>query len=154
VAAGAPLGVRQDDVRMTGHALECRINAEAPEAAFRPCPGVVAEWVVPAGAGIRVDTHVEPGTRVPPFYDSLLAKLVVHAEDRAAAIARLGRALDAFHAAGIATTLAFHRAIAGHPDFRAGRVHTRWVEDELLPRASGGADGVGASAAAPGAVGR
>jgi acetyl-CoA carboxylase biotin carboxylase subunit len=148
VADGAPLGFRQDDVRVTGHAIECRVNAEAPGDAFRPCPGQVAEWTPPAGAGVRVDTHVEPGAWVPPFYDSLLAKLVVHGRNRAAAITRLGQALDEFRAEGIPTTLPFHRTVAGHPDFREGRVHTRWVEDELLPRAGRQADGVAATGTA------
>jgi acetyl-CoA carboxylase biotin carboxylase subunit len=129
VAADEPLPVAQRDVRIVGHALECRINAEAWEDGFRPCPGVVAEWVPPAGEGIRVDTHVEPGTVVSPFYDSLLAKLVVHGVDRAAALERLRRALDAFRIRGVPTTRGFHRRILDHPDFVAPRVHTRWVDD-------------------------
>jgi acetyl-CoA carboxylase biotin carboxylase subunit len=85
------------------------------------------------GEGIRVDTHVEAGSQVPPFYDSLLAKVVVAAPDRPAAIARMDRALADFAVEGIPTTIGFHRRVLAHPDFVAGRVHTRWVEEELLP---------------------
>jgi acetyl-CoA carboxylase biotin carboxylase subunit len=132
VAAGEPLGLAQADVRLRGHAIECRINAENPDLEFRPGPGTVTTWQPPAGVGIRVDTHLEPGSQVPPFYDSLLAKVVVAAPDRAAAIARMDRALADFAVQGIPTTIGFHRRVLAHADFVAGRVHTRWVEEELL----------------------
>jgi acetyl-CoA carboxylase biotin carboxylase subunit len=132
IAAGEPLALAQADVRLEGHALECRINAEAPDEGFRPSPGVIREWVTPAGEGIRVDSHMFPGAAVPPFYDSLLAKVVVHAVDRPAAIDRMRQALRTFRAAGIETTASFHRRILQHPDFVEGRVHTRWVEEELM----------------------
>jgi acetyl-CoA carboxylase biotin carboxylase subunit len=131
LAAGEPLPLGQADVRLVGHAVECRINAEEPEKGFRPCPGAVTAWVLPPGDGVRVDTHIEPGTVVSPFYDSLLAKVVAHGADRAAAIERLREALGAFHVEGVSTTIGFHRRVVSHPDFVAGRVYTRWVEEEV-----------------------
>ncbi|MBI3108982.1 MAG: acetyl-CoA carboxylase biotin carboxylase subunit [Candidatus Rokubacteria bacterium] len=131
VAAGERLGLAQAEVRIEGHALECRINAEAPDADFRPSPGRIERWKVPDGPGLRVDTHVEPGAVVPPYYDSLLAKVIAHGRDRDEAIARMRAALGRFEVEGVETTIAFHRRILDHPDFGSGRVHTRWVEDEL-----------------------
>ncbi|HSF05059.1 MAG TPA: acetyl-CoA carboxylase biotin carboxylase subunit [Methylomirabilota bacterium] len=131
LAAGEPLPLGQADVTLSGHAIECRINAEEPEKGFRPCPGTVSVWVPPGGDGVRVDTHIEPGAVVPPFYDSLLAKIVAHGPDRASAIARLREALARFHVEGVATTIGFHRRLIDHPDFAASRIHTRWVEEEL-----------------------
>jgi acetyl-CoA carboxylase, biotin carboxylase subunit len=141
VAAGEPLPLGQADIRLVGHAIECRINAEAPEDGFRPCPGTVSGWVPPVGDGVRLDTYIEGGAVVPPYYDSLLAKLIAHGEDRAAAITRLSKALDAFRVDGVPTTIGFHRRLLDHPDFRAGRVHTRWVEEELArPAAAASAE--------------
>ena len=131
VAAGERLPFAQADVTIAGHALECRINAEDPDAGFRPSPGRIARWSPPEGTGLRVDTHIEAGAVVPPFYDSLLAKVVAHGRDREGAIARMAEALGRFDVDGIATTLPLHRRILAHPDFVAGRIHTRWVEDEL-----------------------
>jgi oxaloacetate decarboxylase alpha subunit len=130
LAAGQPLHRSQEDVRLDGHALECRINAEDPARGFQPSPGVVREWVVPAGEGVRVDSHVVRGSVIPPHYDSLLAKLVVAGPDRETALARARRALDAFHVDGVATTIPFHRLVLDHPDFVTARVHTRWVDEE------------------------
>jgi len=132
IAAGEPLQLTQADVRIAGHALECRINAEAPDEGFRPSPGVIGEWATPSGEGIRVDTHMFPGAAVPPSYDSLLAKVIVHAPDRMAAIERMRRALATFRVTGVETTIAFHRRILDHPDFVGGRIHSRWVEEELM----------------------
>jgi acetyl-CoA carboxylase biotin carboxylase subunit len=131
LAAGERLPFAQGDVTISGHALECRINAEDPAADFRPSPGRIGRWTPPDGRGLRVDTHVEAGATVPPFYDSLLAKVVAHGRDREAAIARMADALARFDVDGVATTLPFHRRILDHADFVAGRIHTRWVEDEL-----------------------
>ena len=131
LAAGEPLPFAQAEVTISGHALECRINAEDPAAGFRPSPGRIGRWTPPDGPGLRVDTHVEAGATVPPFYDSLLAKVVAHGRDREAAIARMADALARFDVDGVATTLPFHRRILDHVDFVAGRIHTRWVEDEL-----------------------
>jgi acetyl-CoA carboxylase, biotin carboxylase subunit len=132
IAAGAPLTLHQADVRLNGHAIECRINAEDPGAAFRPTPGTIRRWRPPVGEGVRVDTHVSEGAEVPPFYDSLLAKVIVAAPHRAAAIERMDRALADFAVEGVPTTAGFHRGVLAHPDFVDGRVHTRWVEEELL----------------------
>src|SRR5437016_3024791 len=136
IAGGEPLGFGQADVVMRGHAIECRINAEDPALDFRPGPGLVTRWQPPLGEGIRIDTHVAAGTTVTPFYDSLLAKVVVADGDRPAAIARMRRALADFDVQGVPTTIAFHRRVLEHPDFVAGRVHTRWAEEDR--QASGG----------------
>jgi acetyl-CoA carboxylase biotin carboxylase subunit len=132
IAAGERLALAQADVRIEGHALECRINAEAADAGFRPSPGRIERWEAPEGPGLRVDTHLEPGAVVPPFYDSLLAKVIAHGGDREEAITRMRGALGRFHVEGVETTIGFQRRILDHADFIGGRVHTRWVEDELL----------------------
>jgi acetyl-CoA carboxylase biotin carboxylase subunit len=131
VAAGEPLPFAQDDVTITGHAIECRINAEAPEEGFRPSPGRITRWQPPAGDGVRLDTHCFEGYVVPPFYDSLLGKLVVHGRDRAEALDRTRAALDGFLVEGVATTIPFHRWLLDQPDVVAGRFDTRWLEGRL-----------------------
>ncbi len=133
VAAGEPLSISQDGIPLRGHAVECRINAEDVTRGFTPCPGLIRAFTPPGGPGVRVDTHCHAGYVVPPFYDSLLAKLLVVAADRRAALRRMRRALDEFEIVGPATTIPLHRTIVDHPDFVAGNVHTRWVEDVLLP---------------------
>jgi acetyl-CoA carboxylase biotin carboxylase subunit len=131
IAQGEPLRWRQKDVRWHGHAIECRINAEDPDAGFAPSPGVLGRVHWPGGPGIRVDTHVVPGYRVPPFYDSLLGKLLAWGVDREEALARMRRALDELELEGVRTTAAFHRALMDNPDFHQGDVHTRYVEEVL-----------------------
>jgi acetyl-CoA carboxylase biotin carboxylase subunit len=133
VAAGLPLSFTQDDVRPSGHAIECRINAEDPQKNFLPRPGVVRRWVPPSGEGIRCDSHCHDGHVVTPHYDSLLAKLIVHAPTRAEAIARMRDALARLEVDGPPTTAPFHHDLLAHEDFAAGRVTTRWVEDVFLP---------------------
>jgi acetyl-CoA carboxylase, biotin carboxylase subunit len=133
IAAGRPLDLGQDDVRSRGHAIECRINAEVAEEGFRPDPGRLTRWVAPQGSYVRVDTHCQPGYLVPPWYDSLLAKVIVWGDDRAQAIARMDHALAHLEVEGVATTTPLHRSIIGHQDFRARRVNTRWVEDVFIP---------------------
>lgn len=128
IAAGEPLSVGQDDVTFSGHAIECRINAEDPARGFAPTPGEITKWVPPDGAGIRVDSHAQQNYVVPPFYDSLIAKIIVHGEDRADAIARTDTALQQFHVEGIASTIPFHRFILAQSDFSAGRINTGWLE--------------------------
>ncbi len=128
VAANHHLELRQDEVRHQGHAIEMRINAEDPERDFRPDPGQVTVFEPPAGDGVRVDTHLKAGYRIPPFYDSMIAKLIVHAADRDAAIASGERALAAFKVEGVATTIPLHRRILAENDFRAGRYDTLWLE--------------------------
>jgi acetyl-CoA carboxylase biotin carboxylase subunit len=127
IAAGRPLTWRQADIALTGHALECRINAEDPANDFQPAPGTITAWRPPTGDGIRVDTHVTAGYVVPPFYDSLLGKVIVSAPDRDAAIDRMIAALSAFEVAGVPTTIPMHLAILGSPAFRAGRYDTRSI---------------------------
>jgi acetyl-CoA carboxylase biotin carboxylase subunit len=132
VAAGEPLGFRQADVAFTGHAVEVRINAEDPARGFAPCPGVVTRWVEPVGGGLRIDTHCYGGYAVPPHYDSLLAKVIAHGDDRDHALERLGRGLRHLVVDGVPTTAPLLQELIAHPTFRSGEHHTRWVENELL----------------------
>jgi acetyl-CoA carboxylase biotin carboxylase subunit len=133
VAGGLPLRVRQEDVTVSGHAIECRINAEVPEEGFRPSPGRLTRWVAPQSSYVRVDTHCYPGYLVPPYYDSLLAKVIAWGDDRDGAVRRMEHALAHLRIEGVATTVPFHQAVIRHPDFRARRVNTRWVEDVFIP---------------------
>ncbi len=137
VASGMELGFKQSDITWTGHAIEMRINAEDPTRKFMPNPKRINRWVAPAGPGVRVDSGFGPGSDVPPNYDSLVAKLIVHGADRAESIARARRALREFVVAGPATTIPYHRAILESPDFRAGKLSTRFIEDhpELVEQA-------------------
>jgi acetyl-CoA carboxylase, biotin carboxylase subunit len=135
IAEGEPLGFDQDDVLMVGHAIECRINAESP-VTFTPSPGTITTFNLPGGPGVRVDTYVYPDYRVPPFYDSLIAKVVVHARTRDLAIARMRRALDAMVVEGIQTTIPLHLKIMDDPDFQAGNISTRFMEDFLSENGS------------------
>ena len=128
VAAGEALSVRQEDVSTTGHAIECRINAEAPARGFAPSPGRITEWAPPEGEGIRLDSHAAQGYVVPPFYDSLVAKLIVHGRDRDDAISRMTEALARFRVSGIETTIPFHRYVLKQPNFAAERINTNWLE--------------------------
>jgi acetyl/propionyl-CoA carboxylase alpha subunit len=132
LAAGRPLSdaalaAADRAAEPTSHAIEVRLSAEDPGRDFAPTPGRVGRWVMPSGPGVRVDTAVGPGDRVPPEYDNLIAKVMVHAGDRDAAIDRLGRALDEAEISGIQTTLPFHRFVAADPSFRAGTLSTGWV---------------------------
>lgn len=127
VAAGSPLSFRQRDIRLNGHAIECRVNAECPER-FTPHPGMVTAFHLPGGPGIRVDAAMNSTGRVHPFYDSLVAKLIGHGRTREEAITRARRALDEFVIEGIKTTLPLHRQILDHGDFRKGQVSTRFLE--------------------------
>lgn len=134
LAAGAPLSVAalaaaSAAAEPAGHAIEVRLSAEDPSRDFAPTPGRVRRWIMPSGPGVRVDTALEPGGRVPAEYDNLIAKLMVHAGDRSAAIARLRRALDETEISGIQTTLPFHRHVARHEGFAAGELSTGWVGD-------------------------
>jgi acetyl-CoA carboxylase biotin carboxylase subunit len=132
VADGQPIGFTQAEVAIRGHAIECRINAEAPEAGFRPSPGTITTWRVPSLDGVRVDTHCYEGYHVPPFYDSLLAKVIAWGVDREEARQRLRHALEAFVVDGIPTTIPFHRRVLDAPDFVRAEVHTAWVEQGLI----------------------
>lgn len=132
VAAGLPLSLSQSDVRPSGHAIECRINAEFPQEGFRPFPGRITDWRIPNEHGIRVDTHCYPGYLVPPYYDSLLAKVISLGHDRQEAIEHMQSALGNFFVSGLETTIPFHRFILNHEDFRKGKINTRWLEETLL----------------------
>jgi acetyl-CoA carboxylase, biotin carboxylase subunit len=127
IAEGEPLGYTQDDLLIVGHAIECRINAENPET-FAPSPGVISAFNLPGGPGVRVDTFVYSGYRVTPFYDSLIAKVIVHARTRDLAIARMKRALEAMVIEGIQTTVPLHLKIMDDPRFRTGDIGTDFME--------------------------
>ena len=139
IAGGAGLSLRQDQVTLSGHAIECRINAEDTARDFLPSPGRITYWSPPQGEGVRLDSHMSEGAMIPPYYDSMIGKLIVHADTREAAIDRLDAALADFQVEGIATTIGLHREIIAHPDFRANRIHTRWLEQVLLAEREGAA---------------
>ncbi len=128
VAAGEKLRLKQKDIRQVGSAIEVRINAEDPDNGFRPTPGKITKLRLPGGPGVRLDTHIHEGYVVPPYYDSLVAKLIVHRPTREEAIACALRALDEFVIEGIATTIPLAKKILSHPDFQEGRVDTTFVE--------------------------
>lgn len=125
VADGGKLPFAQNDVRFTGHSIECRINAEKPDENFQPTPGVITRWEIPQGPGVRVDTHCHHGYRVPVFYDSLIAKIIIHGDDREHARRRMIAALDEFAVEGISTTASFLAKVLKMPEFAEGRVNTR-----------------------------
>jgi len=134
IAGGAELSFGQDDVRIDGHAVEVRINAERPEKGFLPSPGQITAWAAPDSGDVRVDTACFPGWTVTPFYDSLLAKVIARGADRAGALERVRHALRHLRVEGVSTTAGFALDVLGEPDVIAGRVHTRWLEEEFLPR--------------------
>ena len=133
IAGGAALSLDQNAVKLTGHAIECRINAEDSRRDFLPSPGRITRWEPPEGPGIRLDSHMSAGAMIPPFYDSMVGKLIVHASTRSDAVAMLADAIDRFVVEGVPTTLPLHRAIISHPDFIANRIDTRWLERVFLP---------------------
>lgn len=143
VAAGEPIPFTQDDVRPAGHAIECRINAEAPELGFRPSPGRIESLHFAGGPGVRVDSHIYAGYVIPPHYDSMIGKIITHGCDRAEAIERMRRALHETRIEGIATTLAFQHRMLSHPRFRRGGVDTHFLESMQLE----GSDAVNTSGA-------
>jgi len=130
VAAGEPLSFVMNGSRLRGHAIESRVNAEDPARNFQPCPGLITAYHPPGGPGVRVDTHIYAGYTVPPFYDSLLAKVIVHGNTREEALARMRQALDSFIIEGVTTTSPFRSLVMRHPDFIAGKVDTKFVERE------------------------
>lgn len=132
IAAGAPLSRTQEQVTFEGHAIECRINAEDPEKGFRPSPGVIDAYVPPGGPWVRVDSHVYPGYSIPPNYDSMIAKLIVWAEDRDKAIARMQRALGEYAITGVKTTIPLHEKILDNAFFRKGEVYTNFLQRRIL----------------------
>ncbi|MEJ0036088.1 MAG: acetyl-CoA carboxylase biotin carboxylase subunit [Gammaproteobacteria bacterium] len=136
VANGEGLRLKQNDIRRNGCAIECRVNAEDPANDFRPSPGLVREASWPAGEGIRVDTHIESGSRVPPFYDSLMAKIIAHAPDRFSALAKLHAAITAARVVGVCTNLSFQADVLSDPEFQAGGVDTGYLARRLEARAA------------------
>jgi acetyl-CoA carboxylase biotin carboxylase subunit len=134
LAAGEPLGYTQDDIRWSGHVIECRINAEDPAKDFQPSPGLIETFVPPGGPGVRIDSHCFSGYRIPPNYDSMIGKLLVHRPTRAQAVATMLRALDEFVIEGPKTTIPIHRSILKHSDFLAGEHDTGFMERYFGPQ--------------------
>ncbi len=132
VAAGQPLPFKQSDVVQRGSAIECRINAEDPSKNFQPCPGLIKGLFIPGGMGVRFDSHAQAGYSVPPYYDSMIGKLIVHKETREESIACMLRCLEELQVQGIATTAGFQMRVLREPTFVAGQADTKWVERELL----------------------
>jgi acetyl-CoA carboxylase biotin carboxylase subunit len=131
IAAGEPLRLAQEEIRFQGHAIECRLTAEDPNRDFVPSAGTITHALLPGGLGVRVDTHIHDGYVVPPFYDSLLCKLIAWAPDRPAAIARMARALGEFSIEGIRTTLPSHRRVMRNGWFRRGAVSTNFIRRRM-----------------------
>ena len=132
VAAGERLPWRQEEIRIDGHAIECRINAEDPDSGFKPSPGLITTWIPPGGRNVRLDTHAHAGYRIPSFYDSMIGKLIVRGRTRDEAIATLQRALDEFVVEGVKTTIPLHREILRSEAFRLAKMDTKYVETHLL----------------------
>jgi len=132
IAGGEAVNFDQGQINVDRHSIECRINAEDAARDFMPSPGRILGWHPPHGAGIRVDSHCRDGYLVPPFYDSMIGKLIVTASDRDSAVERLIVALETFELDGITTNLPLLRHIARHPDFRANNISTRWLEQTVL----------------------
>jgi acetyl-CoA carboxylase biotin carboxylase subunit len=130
VAAGEPLSVTETP-ELRGHVIECRINAEDPARGFQPSPGRIDVFHPPGGPGVRLDTHAYAGYRVPPYYDSMIAKLIVQGKDRGEALRRMRLALDSFIIEGVTTTTGFLAKVMDHPEFRAGDFDTKFLEREL-----------------------
>jgi acetyl-CoA carboxylase biotin carboxylase subunit len=128
LASGEKLGIDQKNIKFRGHAIECRINAEDPDRDFLPCPGKIEDLHLPKGEGVRVDTHIYAGYQIPPFYDSLVAKLIVWGADRAEAIARMSQALAEFKIDGIKTTIPFHQRVIGSELFATGDLSTSFID--------------------------
>lgn len=133
IADGRKLSFTQEDIKINGHSIECRINAENPERGFAPCPGLIDYLLLPAGGlGVRVDTAVYEGYEIPPYYDSMIAKVIVHGKDRKEAIAKMRRALYEFIIDGIDTNIEFQNRILNHEDYLAGEFDTSFLEEKLL----------------------
>ncbi|MEE8465875.1 MAG: acetyl-CoA carboxylase biotin carboxylase subunit, partial [Dehalococcoidia bacterium] len=131
IACGHPLSITQAQVHLTGHAIECRVNAESPGADFRPSPGQITQWQPPEGPGIRVDTHCFPGYWVPPYYDSLLAKLIVSGATRAETVELMRHSLADFSVSGVDTTIDFLGALIKRDDYINGRINIVWLEENM-----------------------
>ena len=132
IASGLPLSLKQEDVRIEGHAIECRINAENPLKKFRPSPGLIKELHLPGGQGIRVDTDIYAGYQVPPYYDSMLAKLIVHGKDRQEAIAKMQSALGEVIIEGIDTNVDYQFEILGNEDYQSGDFDIEFLNTHVI----------------------
>jgi acetyl-CoA carboxylase biotin carboxylase subunit len=130
IAAGERLTIKQDDIRLIGHAIECRVNAEDPKT-FMPSPGTVNLWHAPGGPGVRVDSHIYSGYKVPPYYDSMIGKVIAHGNDRPAAIARMKNALAEIVIEGIRTNVPLHQEIFQHAAFQNGGTAIHYLEKRL-----------------------
>ncbi|MFC1937198.1 acetyl/propionyl/methylcrotonyl-CoA carboxylase subunit alpha [Chloroflexota bacterium] len=137
IAGGEPVSFSQEEVTLNGHAVECRINAECAEAGFRPSPGRIERWQPPQGANIRVDSHCYSGYIIPPYYDSLIAKLITWGNDRAEALEWMQYALDNFIVRGVETTIPFLSSVIRNPDYVSGKINTRWLENLLARQGVG-----------------
>ena len=129
IAAGEKLRFKQEDIRISGHAIECRLNAENPEKNFMPCPGKIEYLHLPGGNGIRIDSAIFSGYTIPPNYDSMIAKIIVFAKDRESAIDKMRSALGEVNVEGITTNLDYQYDIVTHPVFRSGEINTNFIED-------------------------
>jgi acetyl-CoA carboxylase biotin carboxylase subunit len=132
IASGESLSIDQKSITLKGHAIECRINAETTSSGFMPCPGTIMEWNPPADNGVRVDSHCYSGCVVPPYYDSLIAKVITAGRTRDDAIKKMDDALKRFIVIGVDTTIPFHQFIIGRDEFRSGEVNTRWIEETIM----------------------
>jgi acetyl-CoA carboxylase biotin carboxylase subunit len=132
VAQGEKLQLTQEQVKLQGHAIECRINAEDPDRDFRPAPGRISGYLPPGGPGVRMDSHVYTDYQIPPYYDSLIGKLIVWGPDRPTAIKRMKRALRECALTGLPTTIGFHQKILETPEFLQGEVYTNFVEQVMM----------------------
>ena len=137
IASGQPLTLQQDEIVIDGHAIECRINAEDPERGFAPSPGTIATFRSPGGFGVRMDTHIESNYTIPPYYDSMIGKLICWGRDREEAIARMTRALDEMVVDGVTTTAKFHKSVLNSEKFVSGDFNTSFVSEFLETTASG-----------------
>jgi len=133
VARGEEISYRQEEIVIDGHAIECRITAESSENGFQPCPGEITGWKAPVNPQVRLDTHCYAGYVVPPFYDSLLAKLIAKGSNRLEAIEIMDQALGEFHISGIDTTISFYRKIMHNEQYRRGQINTKWIERNFTP---------------------
>ena len=127
IAQGNPLSVKQEDIQFRGHAMECRINAEDPEHNFRPCPGVIEQVHLPGGNGVRIDTAVYSGYEIPPYYDSMIAKVIVHGRDRQEAIDKMRSTLGELIIDGVTTNVDFQYEILNNEDFQSGDITTDFI---------------------------
>ena len=134
IAQGEELSLTQDQVVLRGHSIECRVNAEDPDFNFRPSPGRISGYLPPSGPGVRMDSHVYTDYEIPPYYDSLIGKLIVWASDRPSAIRRMKRALRECAITGLPTTIAFHQKILDTPEFLRGEIYTNFVEKVMMPK--------------------